>query len=189
MPSPAASAVHCLWSRECGCALSSVDCNRLLHPLQEAGIDAEQAMGLLVSSQPELPPFQGAKQILRWEDKIVSRCTCCSRPALCIKAKHPLRSAMLHLTDRRAASLHWDDSNVWVGAASFLGLPGTQSQILIRAAMEAPLICAHGATRSQSLSPSCQQAPAVLRCDQWARHMAHPRVAAEHEHPPCLPCR
>ena len=63
-------------------------------------------MGLLVSSQPELPPFQGAKQILHWEDKIVSRCTCCSWPAVCTKATTPLRSATPHAYRRSAASLH-----------------------------------------------------------------------------------
>ena len=70
---------------ECGSALSSVHCSLLPQPLQEAGVNAEQAMELLVSSQPEPPPFRGAKQILHWEDRIVSRCTGCSRPALCVQ--------------------------------------------------------------------------------------------------------
>ena len=170
-------------------ALSSVCCNLLPHPLQEAGIDAEQAMGLLVSSRPEPPPFQGAKQILRWEDKIVSHCPCCSRPALCAEAEQslcsesstPLKGGQRLCIGTTAKS---------VGAAPFLCLPGTNSQFLPNGALE---LCT-GSHKESATSPPLS-APAARRpqlsCAVTTGHCpdCHPRVAARSRHPDRLPHR
>ena len=58
---------------------------------------------------------------------------------------------------------------MWIGAASFLRVPGTQSHFLTDAAMEGPLNRAQGHTRSQQLPHLCKlQPPGGLCHDFWA---------------------